>query len=117
MEEGLSETELALFDLLFEPSLAQTERERLKQASKALLVSLRASLASMQDWTRNAATQAEVRIRIVDTLWSELPMPPFDETSADVIAGRIYDYVWERSAAAGSMWPRSGEHPRRAQKP
>jgi len=103
VEEGLSETELALFDLLFEPSLGRAERERLKQASKALLASLRESLASMQDWTRNAATQAEVRIRIVDTLWSELPMPPFDEQSTELIANRIYDYVWERSAA-GERW-------------
>lgn len=98
VEEGLSETELALIDLLFEPSLGRAKRERLKQASKALLASLRESLASIQDWTRNATTQGEVRSRIVDTLQSELPMPPIDEKSADRVAVRIYDYVLERSA-------------------
>ena len=36
-EEGLSEDELALFDLLFKEKISKTDRERLKQASKALL--------------------------------------------------------------------------------
>lgn len=26
-------------------------------------------------WTKNVATQSEVKIRIVDTLWTERPMP------------------------------------------
>src|SRR5205085_12657309 len=40
-EEGLSEDELALFDLLFKDSISKRDRERLKQASKSLLSSLR----------------------------------------------------------------------------
>ena len=56
MEEGLSEDELALFDLLFREGVSQRERERLKQASKSLLASLQQALASMRDWTQNAST-------------------------------------------------------------
>jgi len=40
-EEGLSDDELAFFDLLFKESTSKADRERLKQASKALLSSLR----------------------------------------------------------------------------
>ena len=102
-EEGLTDVELALFDLLFKPTISRAERERLKQASKSLLASLKESLASMQDWTKNAATQAEVKMKILDTLWTELPMPPFTEEETNTLAARIYDYVWQRSAN-GDAW-------------
>ncbi len=46
-EEGLSDDELALFDLLFKESISKADRERLKQASKALLSSLRDLLRPM----------------------------------------------------------------------
>jgi type I restriction enzyme, R subunit len=36
-QEGLSEEELALFDLLFKESISKKDRERLKQASQGLL--------------------------------------------------------------------------------
>ena len=98
-EEGLSDTEMALFKLLFKESISKAERERLKQASRSLLAALKESLASMQDWTKNATTQAEVKIRIVDTLWTELPMPPFTEPETTALADRIYDYVWARTTA------------------
>ena len=40
-EEGLTDSELALFDLLFKEDISKTDRERVKQASKSLLASLR----------------------------------------------------------------------------
>lgn len=55
--EGLTDDELAMFDLLFKESISRTDRERLKQASKSLLTSLRAVLAQMGDWTQNTRTQ------------------------------------------------------------
>jgi type I restriction enzyme R subunit len=97
-EEGLSDEELALFDLLFKEDISKAERERLKQASKSLLASLRDLLAPMHDWTQNTATQAEVRIFILDSLWQSLPRPPFTEEDTEVLAGRVYDYMWQRSA-------------------
>ncbi len=76
-EEGLSDDELALFDLLFKQSISKADRERLKQASKSLLQSLQALLEPMPKWTQNSATQAEVRVFILDNLWQSLPRPPF----------------------------------------
>ncbi len=102
-EEGLSDGELALFDLLFREKVSKADRERLKQASKALLASLQDLLKSMPDWTQNTATQAEVKIFILDTLWQELPRPPFSDDEAEDVAASVYDYVWQRSASRQSL--------------
>ncbi|HKV96601.1 MAG TPA: type I restriction endonuclease subunit R [Gammaproteobacteria bacterium] len=98
-EEGLSDDELALFDLLFKDKLGQRDRERLKQASRGLLASLRKLLAPMPAWVKNAATQAQVRVFILDRLYESLPRPPFTDVETEGIASRVYDYVWARSAA------------------
>jgi type I restriction enzyme, R subunit len=97
-EEGLSEDELALFDLLFRASISKADRERLKQASRTLLVSLRELLRPMHDWTQNTATQAEVKVLILNNLWMALPRPPFTDEETEAVASRVYDYVWQRSS-------------------
>ncbi|MDP3772928.1 MAG: type I restriction endonuclease subunit R [Gemmatimonadales bacterium] len=98
-EEGLTDDELALFDLLFKANISKADRERLKQASRSLLASLRELLKPMHDWTQNTRTQAEVKVFILDNLWQSLPRPPFSDQEAEALAYRIYDYVWERSAS------------------
>jgi len=94
--EGLSEDELALFDLLLKESLTKAERERLKIASKALLAALQRTERESTDWRYNAASQADVRVRILDTLWDELPRPPFSEAETTKLSDRVYDFVWQR---------------------
>jgi type I restriction enzyme R subunit len=102
-EEGLDDDQLALFDLLFKDSISKADRERLKQASRALLESLRELIQTMPDWTQNTTTQAEVRVLILDNLWRSLPRPPFTEEEAAAVASRVYEYVWERSASGHSI--------------
>jgi type I restriction enzyme, R subunit len=102
-EEGLSEDELALFDLLFEERISKTDREKLKQASKSLLASLRELLKPMPAWTQNVQTQAEVKVFVLDNLWQSLPRPPFTEQDTETLADRVYDYVWQRSASGGFL--------------
>jgi type I restriction enzyme R subunit len=102
-EEGLSEDELALFDLLFKDTISKKDREKLKQASQGLLSSLRTLLAPMPGWLQNATTQAEVRIFILDRLYESLPRPPFTESETEDIASRVYDYVWQRSASGNDL--------------
>ncbi|MGH7915263.1 MAG: type I restriction enzyme endonuclease domain-containing protein, partial [Candidatus Binataceae bacterium] len=102
-EEGLSDDELALFDLLFKDTISKADRERVKQASKTLLVSLRELLRPISDWTQKAATQAEVRVFILDKLYGALPRPPFTDAETEEIASRVYDYVWQRSAAGQDL--------------
>ena len=50
-------------------------------------------------------TQAEVKVFILDTLWQSLPRPPFTDEDAEVLADRVYDYVWQRSSTAGTPFP------------
>ncbi|MBI3392330.1 MAG: DUF3387 domain-containing protein, partial [Nitrospirae bacterium] len=98
-EEGLSEGELALFDLLLKENICKADRERLKQASRGLLSSLRDLLTPMPGWLQNATTQAEVKVFILDRLYDALPRPPFTDAETEDVSSRVYNYVWQRSAS------------------
>ena len=99
VEEGLTEDELALFDLLQSEKITKANRERLKQASRDLLTKLQSVLRSMEHWTLNAQTQAEVETLILDHLCVTLPRPPLTDDETRQLASRVYEYVWQRSAA------------------
>jgi len=88
---------------LFKESISKAERERLKQGSQALLAALTDLLRPMKDWTQKAATQAEVRVFILDKLYGVLPRPPFTETETEDIALRVYDFVWQQSASGRNL--------------
>lgn len=79
--------------------MTRAERKRVKQASRTLLRSLREALRPIHDWTQNSTTQAEVKVLILDTLRQSLPRPPFTEEETDLVASRIYDHLWQRSAS------------------
>jgi type I restriction enzyme R subunit len=99
VEEGLSEDELALFDLLKSDSISKSDREKLKQASRGLLASLQALLKPMAMWTQNEQTRAVVETHILDQLWRVLPAPPFSDEDKQAAAARVYEYVWQRGTA------------------
>jgi type I restriction enzyme, R subunit len=103
-EEGLSDDELALFDLLFKENISKADRERLKQASKGLLSSLQELLQPMQDWTQKETTQAEVKIFILDTLYQSLPQPPFTDDEIEKVSENIYSFVWQKSSSHAATW-------------
>lgn len=100
-EEGLSEEEYALFCLLQKDNLARTERERVKQASQRLLDSLRKLIAQRERWAEKEETRAEVETLIRDSLWSQLPTPPFSEHEKETMTSRIYQHVWQQNEAGG----------------
>ncbi|MGH7509811.1 MAG: type I restriction endonuclease subunit R [Gemmatimonadales bacterium] len=102
-EEGLNDDELALFDLLFRENITSAARERLKQASRSLLASLKRLLGPMPSWTQNSTTQAEVKVFILDSLWRSLPRPPFSDEDTEALAEQVYEYVWERSASGQGL--------------
>lgn len=97
VREGLSEDELALFDLLSKENISKSDREKVKQASKELLASLQRRLSSMPNWTRNMTTQADVKIFILDKLYTSLPRPPFTEQETEASAERLYEFVWQQT--------------------
>jgi type I restriction enzyme R subunit len=103
-EEGLSDDELALFDLLFQEKIGKADREKLKQASRGLLASLEALLKPMQDWTQKSTTQAEVKVLIIDTLYRSLPQPPYTDDEIERASDSIYNFVWQKSSSHPGVW-------------
>ena len=87
----------------FKENISKADRERLKQARKSLLSLLRDLLRPMPSWTGKAATQTEVRVFILDSLYKTLPRPPFSDSKTEKIAGRVYDYVWQQSASGRNI--------------
>jgi type I restriction enzyme R subunit len=44
-----------------------------------------------------------VRVFILDNLYRTLPRPPFTDAETEDIAGRVYDYVWQRGASGQDL--------------
>ncbi len=88
-EEGLTEEELALFDLLQNGDLSKADREQIKQASKELLASLRRILVEMERWTEKEQTRSEVEAFVIDRLFMTLPTPPLTDEEKTRLAHRV----------------------------
>jgi type I restriction enzyme R subunit len=98
-EEGLSEDELALFDLFGKDRLSKADRERLKAASTELLAALTRLIGPLEQWTHKEQTQAEVEVFILDNIFQMLPSPPFSATDKEETARRVYRHIWQQSAS------------------
>ncbi|MFZ6005154.1 MAG: HsdR family type I site-specific deoxyribonuclease [Actinomycetota bacterium] len=91
--EGLSEEELAVFDLLTKPDpvLTPDEREIVKASAKRLLAHLHEKL--VLDWRRRAATTADVRLSIKEILDADLPAAPYPPELFDAKVQAVFDHV------------------------
>ena len=99
VDEGLSEEQLALFDLLIRADLKKADRERIKAASKALLAGVLDVIAPLDRWTEKEETQADVKTFILDSVFSQLPDPPYTETEKLQVAEQVYRHVWQQSTS------------------
>ena len=99
VEEGLNEDELALFDLLKKDDLAKAERERVKQASRNLLASIRARLSELDRFWEKEQTKADVEVFILDEVYASLPTPPFTAEEKKVVAAEVYAHVWQQAVS------------------
>jgi type I restriction enzyme, R subunit len=95
--EGLSEDELALFDLLKKEGLTKAERERVKQASRGLLVSIKAQLAQLDRFWEKEQTKGEVEASILDRIFIELPTPPFTTDEKRAAAKNVFGHIWQQA--------------------
>lgn len=98
VQEGLSEDELAIFDLLKKDRLSKTDREKVKQASRDLLASIRGRLAELDRFWEKEQTKAEVEVFILDEVYARLPSPPFAPGDKDSVAKNVYEFVWQQAA-------------------
>ena len=99
VEEGLSEDELALFDLLKKDNLGKAERERVKQSSRDLLAAIKARLAELDRFWEKEQTKAEVQVFILDEVFTSLPTPPFTSKEKEAVAADVYDHVWQQAVS------------------
>jgi type I restriction enzyme R subunit len=95
--EGLREDELALFDLLQKDGLDKTSRERVKQASRELLASIKARLAELDRFWEKEQTKADVEVFILDSVFASLPTPPFTPEEKKLVAENVYAHVWQQA--------------------
>ena len=99
VEEGLSEDELALFDLLKKENLGKAERERVKQASRDLLASIKARLDELDRFWEKEQTKAAIVVLIRDEVHTRLPSPPFTIEEKEAVAGEVYDHIWQQAVS------------------
>jgi type I restriction enzyme, R subunit len=95
--EGLREDELALFDLLQKEGLDKASRERVKQASRELLASIKVRLAELDRFWEKEQTKADVEVFILDEVFAKLPTPPFTSEEKKAVAGNVYAHVWQQA--------------------
>lgn len=99
--EGLREDELALFDLLQKESLDKTTREKVKQASRDLLVSIKDRLEKLDRFWEKEQTKADIEVFILDNVYSMLPTPPFTAEEKKLVASNVYAHVWQQAMRGG----------------
>ena len=97
VEEGLSEDELAIFDLMQKDKLGRGERERVKQASRDMLTSIEAHLAGLDRFWEKEETKADVEVLILDKVFASLPTPPFTDDEKTAVAADIYTHIWQQA--------------------
>ena len=97
VEEGLTEDELAMFDLLKKENLAKSQRERVKQASRELLASIKARLSQLDRFWEKEQTKADVKVFILDEVFTSLPTPPFTVEEKNAAAEEVYAHVWQQA--------------------
>ena len=85
-KEALREDELALFDLLQKDELDKTSRERVKQASRDLLASIKTRLDQLDRSWEKEQTKADIEVFILDEVFASLPPPPFTSDEKKALA-------------------------------
>jgi len=99
VELGLTEEQLALFDLLGKESLSDAQREKIKQESRELLAELQRLISPLEQWTEKEQTQAEVEVFILDHVYQALPEPPYAAEDKEEVAKLVYRHIWQQSAS------------------
>ncbi|MDZ7725313.1 MAG: type I restriction endonuclease subunit R [candidate division KSB1 bacterium] len=94
--EGLTEEQLAVFDLLKKPDLSPRDIERIKGVSKQLLETLKKEQLRVDHWTDKESTRDAVQVAIRDFLWSEktgLPVGGYTEQDVTSKANEVFIHV------------------------
>ena len=100
IREGLSDEELALFDILTKPEIKMTEKERVsvKKVVQSLLERLRSEKLVL-DWKKRQQSRADVRL-VIETMLDELPRTYTRSIYAQK-CDLVYQHIFESYQDAG----------------
>jgi type I restriction enzyme R subunit len=105
LAEGLSEEELALFDLLLQPpelGLSPKERQEVKGAVQSLLAKVKEGRLGL-DWRKRPQAQAQVLVTIKDILDEHLPpayTPDLYEQKCEQVYQHLYEHYYDDGGSA-----------------
>lgn len=101
-KEGLSESELEIFDLLKKENLTKDEEQKVKLAAKHLLTRLydEKPTVLLQDWHKDYQTQLQVKSVIQDILDKSLP-DSYDKTVYDIKCKNVFNHLFVQAANGG----------------
>jgi len=93
VKEGLTEDELAIFDLLRKENLNPDETAKVRSVAKELLEQLKPKL--VPGWRDFEPLRAGVKITISDILFPKLPEPVYTENDCEYKGLEVYNFVYE----------------------
>lgn len=102
IKEGLTEEELAVFDILTKPSpkANKKDEQQVKSIAKELLEKLKEQKLVL-DWKKKTRTRADVQRTIENTLIEKLPEPPFTSQLKQEKAILLYQHIYDSYQGAG----------------
>lgn len=98
VKEGLTEEELAIFDLLRKENLNPDETKKVRSVAKELLEQLKPKL--VPGWRDFEPLRSGVKITISNVLFPKLPEPVYTEKDCEYKGIEVYNYVYENYRAA-----------------
>lgn len=109
VREGLTEEELAIFDILTqpEPKLGPDDEDLIKRVAKSLLEKLKAEKLVL-DWRLKERAKAAVKAAIASIYDESLP-PAYEQDVFDDKVERTYQWVFEKYPGKESGSGRSGD--------
>ncbi|TQD38831.1 type I restriction endonuclease subunit R [Haloflavibacter putidus] len=103
-KENLSESELAVFDMLNKgKKITDKEKAKVKEAAKNLLKKLQENEFKVDNWTEKSQTKAAVRKAINDFLYSKLPYPTYEDGDIAVKTEVLYNFFEMQYRNYGSV--------------
>jgi type I restriction enzyme R subunit len=93
VQEGLSEDELAIFDLLQKENLNPDETAKVRLVAKEILEQLKPKL--VPGWRDFEPLRAGVKITISDVLFPKLPEQVYTEHECEYKGLEVYNFVYE----------------------
>jgi type I restriction enzyme R subunit len=102
IREGLTEEELAIFDVLTKPTpkLTKKEEQQVKTVARELLETLKEQKLVL-DWKKRTRTRADVQLTIEDMLQKKLPELTYTSQLRQEKATLLYQHIYESYQGAG----------------